>query len=241
MSVATVSKGAPIEKSRFQSNQVAQFRIGAFLWLLCFQFFVAEQVARYAWTTPYSWSYNLISDLGAVTCSNHPRGSDGYVCSPLHTIMNTSFIVQGVLICAGAFLLRQTFPRERRALIGITLLLIAGLSLTVVGFVPEDVGSPLHGIAAAVHLLCGNVTMILLGLSLLRENAPLAGRVSLVMGAVGLLAILLFAAHHYLGIGPGAMERIGGYPLPLWLTGMGIYLLTRQPAEKKAEEGSPLS
>ena len=75
--------------------------------------------------------------------------------------------------------------------------------------------------------------MILLGLSLLQENLPrLVGAISLVMGTVGLMAILLFAFHQYLGIGPGAMERIGGYPLPLFLTGVGIYLLARGTAGK---------
>ena len=147
-------------KRQPKSDQRTRFRIGAFLWGPCFQFFVAEQVARYAWTTPYSWSQNLISDLGAVTCGNHPVGSErNSICSPLHAVMNTSFMLQGLLICGGAFLLRQTFLRGRLTISANTLLLIAGSSLTVVGLVPEDVGSPLHGIAAAIHLLCANLAM----------------------------------------------------------------------------------
>ena len=194
---------------------------------------MAEQVARHAWTTPYRWSQNLISDLGAVTCGNYPLESDRYICSPLHTVMNTSFIVQGLFIAGGALLLRRLFLSGQLAMTAYALPVVAGLSLSVVGFVPEDVGSPLHGIAAAIHLMSGNLALILFGLCVSRENAPsLAGKGSLVMGAVGLVAILLLGSHHYLGIGPGAMERIGGYPLPLFLTGLGIYLLSSDTAGK---------
>ncbi len=43
-------------------------RLGAALWLLCFQFFVGEQIARLGWPGHYSMARNYISDLGAVRC-----------------------------------------------------------------------------------------------------------------------------------------------------------------------------
>ena len=179
----------------------------------------------------------MISDLGAITCGYHPVGSNHYICSPQHGVMNGSFIVQGVLIGGGAFLLRRAFPSGRLSRIANALLLFAGASLTVVGFVPEDAGSSLHGIAAVIHLLSGNLGMLLLGISLLKQETPKrpalnrVGWVSLVMGVVGLTAIILLGFRHDFGIGPGAMERIGGYPLPLWLTSMGIYLLATGEAD----------
>src|SRR5271156_5509570 len=44
---------------------MAPTKVGACLWLLCFQFFVAEQIARLGWTGHYSMRRNYISDLGA--------------------------------------------------------------------------------------------------------------------------------------------------------------------------------
>ena len=59
-------------------------KVGAFLWLLCLQFFVAEQIARMGWTGHYSMRADFISDLGAT--------------SSLHWVMNGSFVLQGLLI-----------------------------------------------------------------------------------------------------------------------------------------------
>ena len=57
---------------------------GPWLWILCFQFLVCEQIARLGWTLPYSFRRNYISDLGATVCSP-------LVCSPWHAVMNVSF------------------------------------------------------------------------------------------------------------------------------------------------------
>lgn len=204
------------------------WRLGALLWGLCFQFFIAEQLARSAWTIPYSWSQHMISDLGAVTCGVYPPGGARDVCSPWHAVMNTSLVIQGLLIGMGALLLRQRLAQERIGRAANTLFLIAGLSLMVVGIVPEDVGSPLHVIAAAIHLVCGNLALILLGISLRpKREFSIASWVLLTLGCVGLTAVLLLGVGQYRAIGPGAMERIGGYPLPLLLTGLGLFLFAR--------------
>jgi hypothetical membrane protein len=66
-------------------------RVGAGLWSLCFQFLVAEQIARLGWSGPYSMARDYISDLGSAR-------------SPLHWVMNGSFVLQGFLIFFGALL-----------------------------------------------------------------------------------------------------------------------------------------
>ena len=68
-------------------------RIGPWLWLCCFQFFVAEQIARLGWPGHYSMARDFISDLGSAR-------------SPLHWVMNGSFMLQGLLIFFGAVLAR---------------------------------------------------------------------------------------------------------------------------------------
>ena len=65
--------------------------VGACLWLFCFQFFIAEQIARLGWSGHYSMTRDYISDLGAVRCS-----VSGSVCSSLHWVMNGSFMLQGL-------------------------------------------------------------------------------------------------------------------------------------------------
>jgi Predicted membrane protein len=204
---------------------------GALLWCLCFQFFVAERIAANAWSVPYDWSRNFISDLGAVDCAERVGDPARYVCSPLNGLMNASFVVQGLLIAAGATLLRGAFPGGRLGGAGLWLVGNSGPSLIAVGLAPEDANARVHFAGAAVHLVCGGLEMVLLGVALLlRRHRPgtvplsAAGILTAAAGAVGLTGTALLTGN-LLGRGAGGMERIGGYPLPLWLTAAGLLLL----------------
>jgi hypothetical protein len=66
--------------------------IGAACFVLLIQFFVLHVVVESAWTEPYSWAANAISDLGTAR-------------SPWHTAMNVSFVVNGVCMAVGGLLL----------------------------------------------------------------------------------------------------------------------------------------
>lgn len=72
--------------------------IGAWAVLSVVQYFVAEAAVIEAWAgpEPYDRRTGLISDLGAVNCGVF----DGrHVCSPLHGLMNASFVVQDWACC----------------------------------------------------------------------------------------------------------------------------------------------
>ena len=51
------------------------------------------------WPRPYNISRNTISDLGNTACGTW-KGR--YVCSPLHDLMNGSFIALGITMLLGA-------------------------------------------------------------------------------------------------------------------------------------------
>jgi hypothetical protein len=48
------------------------------------------------------------------------------------------------------------------------------------------------------------------------------------LGLVGLLALVLFGADIYLGLGAGGMERMIFYPAMFWAIGFGVYLLAQE-------------
>lgn len=175
-------------------------RVGACLWLLTLQFFVAEQIARMGWTGHYSMRHDFISDLGAASGSS------------LHRLMNGSFVLQGVLIFFGAVLLHRVLSR-----IALALLAIAGLGVLVVGLVPEDTNARLHLLGAAAHFFGGNLAMILLA-------KRWKSWIAFAAGSVGLLATLVLALH---GVGSevGTVERLAAYPLPLFLSWSGWKLV----------------
>jgi hypothetical membrane protein len=179
---------------------MAPTKVGACLWLLCLQFFIAEQIARMGWTGHYSMRRDYISDLGA------------YSGSSLHWVMNGSFVLQGLLIFFGAVLLRRLLPR-----IAVVLLAIAGLGVLVVGLVPEDTNARLHLQGAAAHFLGGNLAILLLA-------KRWKSWVTFAAGSIGLIATFALA---FRGVGwdAGMVERLAAYPLPLFLSWSGWRML----------------
>jgi hypothetical membrane protein len=205
-------------------------RLGAGLWLFCFQFFVGEQIARLGWPGHYSMARNYISDLGAVRCDG------GATCSSLHWVMNGSFVLQGFLIVFGAVLVRSFFPARLVYRIALALFVIAGIGVLEVGMAPEDVNFKLHVLGAAANFLGGNLAMIVLGLVMIRGSVCLAPRlrirswITFALGSVGLLATLALAfrgtpSWASLEWNAGTVERLAAYPLPLWLTWTGWRIL----------------
>ena len=201
-------------------------RLGAALWLFCFQFFVGEQIARLGWPGHYSMAKNYISDLGAVRCGG------ASACSSLHWVMNASFVLQGLLIVFGTVLVRSFFPERLVYRIALALFVIAGIGVLEVGMVPQDVNFRLHVLGAVANFLGGNLAMILLGLLMIRRSVCEAPRlrvrswITFALGSIGLLATLALAFRGTptwadLGWNAGTVERLAAYPLPLWLTWTG--------------------
>ena len=193
-------------------------RTGGVLWIACLQYFVAEAVCIAFWRGAYSLRENFISDLGAV---RRPVVDDGF--SPLHLVMNGSFVLQGALIAVGALLLAPARPRGRLGGIGWALVGASGLGLALVGLAPEDVSPPLHYFGAGVDLVCCNLGALLGGVALLKTGTGsriFAGG-AVLTGAVGLTALALLALRADFGAGIGVVERIAAYPFTLWIAAVG--------------------
>ena len=74
--------------------------VGGAFWLLSLEFFLGQAIAQLAWTgSPYSLYNNVISDLGITVCET-VKGD--YLCSPLHNVMNASFILAGTMRMASS-------------------------------------------------------------------------------------------------------------------------------------------
>jgi hypothetical membrane protein len=170
--------------------------LGAVAWVVgTVQFFVAHLIAQSAWSPAYSWTANNISDLGNVDCGR--RGDpERYICSPLHGWISGSFVVHGLLIIVGAWLLHRAGFHLVASRMAAVLPTGAGLGWIGVGLAPADVAAGAHFVAAAAGLVCG-----------------------FVQGVVGLAATALFGGGQYLGLGMGGMERVAAFEVTL-ATGM---------------------
>lgn len=196
-----------------------RIRLGASAWLGTVQFFVAEAVVQSRWTLPYSRRDNYVSDLGALHCPESV--DDRLVCSPWHTVMNTSFVLQGLLIATGAVLLHRLWrPRSTSVLaIATTALLVtAGAGVAVVGLAPEDTVGALHLAGAAANFAAGSAGLV--GLYFVGQDVPRVQTAVVwagLLGVIGLLALATLVTGADWGLGPGGIERVVAYAIPLAL------------------------
>jgi hypothetical membrane protein len=205
--------------------------IGPLVWALSVQYFVVQFIAARAWHTPFSLSRNVISDLGNTACGQYAQR---YVCSPQHGLMNASFILLGLTMALGSLLIYQEFVRSRASLVGFSLMAVSGAGTLLVGLFPENTIKLLHALGASLTFGLGNLSMVVLALALQRVR-PSFRVYTFISGVVALTAFVLFASHHYLGLGQGGMERLVSYPQTLWLTLFGLYMsATRLRASKSS-------
>jgi hypothetical membrane protein len=206
---------------RTASPRRAAHLAGAIAWILALQWLVGQFIVQAAWTTPYSLATNYVSDLGAVRCGRSDIFPPRYVCSPLHDVMNVSFVLYGLLIVVGVVLLRDTWPRRRLAIAGLVLLALCGLGKVVVGFAPGDVQPGLH-MLGALGIPFGDLGILLLGLAIWKTARGWA-LFSAFLGALGLVSVVLLVANPQLGV--GTVERLADYPPPVWLAAMGTTIV----------------
>jgi hypothetical membrane protein len=214
-----------------------QMLVGGLCWIVSLQFFVAQAIAQAAWRAPYSLLDNPISDLGNTACGQWPPAgvgsklaqrlgaAHGYVCSPLHSVMNVSFILAGVLLLLGLYLTRKAWPNTRRTTWGFSFLVLAGLGKIVVGLAPENSSLLLHAVGG-LGIACASIGILLLGVAVRPTRRGLAA-FSFAVGSVGLAGLLGGLPISILGLGHGlgAAERVADYPAFVWMVVLGIWMV----------------
>lgn len=169
--------------------------------------------ALYPWGTGYTTFTSEISDLGATKPPN------SIIYQPSATIFNMAMLLSGLLALTATFLQHKHF---KILLFSIPLSLF-GLGLVGIGiFSGEKV--PYHGMFAMLIFSTGGLAAIL---AFKIVSAPFK-YVGIVFGSISLaiwVAVLFIPNIIFSLIGPGGTERWLVYPLVLWLTGLGGYLM----------------
>ena len=194
--------------------------LGPLIYFASVLYFIFQVLVARAWHPPYSFSKNSISDLGNTSCT--PR-----LCSPDHHLMFWGFLVLGLVMTVGSFLLYQEFaqrsPTTRRwNLWGFACVFVGGVGTIFVACFPENKNVVLHGVGAFLAIVIGNLGMLLLGLKL---GLPKSLRGPMVFfAALSFPTVLLFVLGWSLGLGNGTMERIAAYPETVWLIVFGLFM-----------------
>jgi hypothetical membrane protein len=177
-------------------------------------YFAAQVAAAWVWNPPYSVVSNTISDLGRTT-------------SPRHVLMNAAFVLLGVVMALGSLLIYQEFRnatvvQQRGALLGFSIMALAGIGAVLVGLFPENRNHVAHLTGAALAIGGGIVAIFILGWVL--ELPMRLATFTRFWAPVAMVALVLFACHRDFGLGAGTMERIAGYPVTIWLIAFGLYM-----------------
>lgn len=186
-------------------------RIGLTLWLAQPVYLLVELLATGLSRAPYSLLHNTISDLGATTCTTIPYpAEDVPVCSPLHTVVNASFVVFGLAMAVGAVLLRRVLPRGRTTTAAVVAWVIAGASSIGSGLTPLDQMLTLHALVSAPGIVLSGAAMVLTGAAVIRSRRSGAWWL-IVMGALSAAAGLLMLVRLEVQWG-GLIERLALWP-----------------------------
>ncbi|MBJ8343071.1 DUF998 domain-containing protein [Antrihabitans sp. YC2-6] len=196
-------------------------------------YFLAEVVVAMAWPIQYDVTSNSISNLGDTTCDIGGRTGSGAICSPLHLVMNLTFITTGVLVAVGAIGLRELVPAGVHRTTAVFLLVVGGISCALVGLVPVNVDPALHWIVAAPTFLARNVAMGVVAWPLIRRWRCFGAWtvVCATAGTVGIFSSLLHTAPF------GIAERLALYPFTIWAitAGVAAIVLAPRPASETSK------
>ncbi|WP_371401136.1 DUF998 domain-containing protein [Kribbella sp. NBC_00662] len=202
---------------------------------------VAEFVTAAAWQNPhYSPFYNWVSHLGLTGPSQVAFGQVGN--SPLGAVMDTGWVLYGVLLIVGALL---TFdPRKGARPVAIVVLaVLSGVGVSLVGLFQGSSANVANGLIA-FHtsgaqgvMLAGNVMAIVVGASGARIGLGRGRRIaSIVLGIVGLAAFPVFMADVLTGWAwnIGMFERAVIYPIMIGHVLLGSGLMVARDRRRSA-------
>jgi hypothetical membrane protein len=220
----------PAARVRYGPLVHRQVRHGAILLVVAaVQFIIGNIITQLGYGPPsYSVTGNYISDLGATQCGLF--GGSGsfpghYACSPWYYVFNISTVIMGVLLILAVLLIQTAFPARRSRTIGLGLLLFAGIGTIGVGLSPENVNIHVHSTSAIIAFAGGNLALMVLGVAMFRDTRWDGFRVfTVLLGIVGLIALVLFATGNYVGLGVGGMERLIVAPVLIWAIVVGVHL-----------------
>lgn len=164
----------------------------------------------------YSTFKNEISDLGAT------RQPNSVSFEPSSTIFNIIMLLAGIMGLTASFYQHKYF---KKLLFSIPVMLF-GFGLVGIGIFPGNI-RPYHGMAAMLTFLSGGFCAI----TSLKIVTPPFKYIGIAFGSIALLTwfLAVFASATIISfIGIGGTERWVAYPIMLWLTGFGGYLMNKE-------------
>ena len=200
---------------------------------------LAEFVMAAAWQRPhYSPFYNWASHLGLTGPSQVAFGQIGN--SPLGAVMDTGWVLYGVLLIVGALLAFDPRAGVRPVAI-VALAIVSGLGVSLVGIFQGSSANVANGLivfhtsGAQGVMIAGNLMAIVVGANAARIGLGRGrGVASIVLGIAGLVAFPIFMVDVFSGWAwnIGMFERAVIYPIMIAHVLLGSGLAARNQSEQ---------
>jgi hypothetical membrane protein len=162
----------------------------------------------------YSTSANTISDLGGTP------PPESLIVPPSAAVFDAAMIIAGLLALAGVALIQRVF-RDWWVTIPLAIFAIGVLGVGIF----NGTWGIVHALFALFAFVGGGVSAIL---SARIEDSPFR-EISVILGVISLITLALVFIQAPGGLvailGIGGAERWVAYPVALWVTGFGGYLL----------------
>lgn len=155
-----------------------------------------------------------ISDLGSTL------PPDPIIHEPSATVFNSTMLLTGALLLIATYFVHRAYNR-RTLTVPLT---VFGIGIFGVGVFPGNI-VPWHGLFAMITFISGGLTVVLSS----RIVTPPFSYLCLLFGGISLAtlasAVFLQDSSPLMALGSGGVERWVVYPLLMWVTGFGGYLL----------------
>jgi hypothetical membrane protein len=169
----------------------------AILWLLAgIGWLTGEAITASAYPR-YDYATNYISDLGVPQVGSFQGRA---IDSPLHAVMNATFVGEGILYVAAAIVAVVAFRRaSRRVAVAVGVIAVVfGIGISLVGTFHgsqasvDDGTIVFHILGASSAIVAANVVSIVVGANARKLGAPRAYRIaSVVLGILGIVSLIM--------------------------------------------------
>jgi hypothetical membrane protein len=203
-----------LEQEKYSSKAHYSNIAGTLLFVGVLQWFIIEMAAETLFPS-YSTRANDLSDLASTVPPNISP------IQPSAIMFNTSTFIFGVITLVSAFLIYRAYGDQ----LFTALFSISGLAAMGVGLFPGDTGV-IHGMVALAWFLTAPLSAIA---AYRLERKPF-GYISVAIGIFALIVLLmaLFSgglSPIFLAFGRGGEERMVAFPVAMWVTAFGGYLM----------------
>lgn len=164
----------------------------------------------------FNWNKNALSDIGVSTVNVAAN------------VFNSSLIITGILNFVFALSFTKTNAKNALFYIGGILLMLGGISLSLVGVFTEAYGK-LHFYVSAAYFSLFSLAIMLNGFAFRKAGRATMDKISILAGFIAAFVILSGVAaewHIWLGLGFAVPEIIASIIFASWTVWMGSNLLT---------------